>query len=107
MQPLEDELDGRSNTGWTSPTVELINSFGKSTNFRELIDVFHRRQIIANLHIKPAFKTCYQLVKFAHFKVFTKDFKNCRVDELLHNTLLFDIANGVKFNFATGRGDNS
>src|SRR6266487_7012674 len=101
MQPLENKLDRRCNTGWTAPAIELINSFAQTTNFRELGDVFHRWQVIAYLYVETSLEASYKLFKFTYFKVFIKDFEDCSIDEFLYDPFFFDITHCIKLDFAT------
>src|SRR5947209_10726392 len=103
VQALENKLDGRGDAGGAAATVELINGLAESAYFGKLVDVLHRGEIIANLHVQAALKTGHQLLKFAHLKVLVEDFKNGVVDELLHDALFLDIAHSIKLDLATGR----
>src|SRR3989440_6422381 len=107
VQAFENKLNGRCDAGGTAPAIEFVNSLAESAYLGELVDVLHRREIIAYLHVQSTLETRHQLFKFAHFKVVTEDFQDSAVHEFLHHTLFLDIAYGIKLDLATGRGDDS
>src|SRR5579859_7923402 len=106
VQALENKLDGRGDAGGTATTIEFINRLAESADFRKLVDILHRREIVAHLHVQAALEAGHQLLKFAYLKILVEHFKNSVIDELLHNALFLDIAHCIKLDLATGRGDN-
>src|SRR5579885_2260890 len=104
MQTFEDELDRGGNARRTSlAALQLIDSLAQSAHARELVDIIHRREIVANLDIQAALKAGQQLIEFAHFEVVTENFGDRRINQLLHNALFFDVAHGIQLDLAAGR----
>src|SRR5579884_66542 len=87
--------------------MQPVNGLAQSTNPGQLVDIFHRGHIIANLNVQAALETGNELLELARLKVFAEDAQNGSIDQLLNNAILTHIAHRIQFDLATGRSHDS